>query len=177
MSGKKIFLITLAVAALILLASKWAQVQAALAKFGVPKLGGDAGSPDAAANGNTGFTGGGTSTGGGSASLNWNKILRKGSNGPEVQVLQTWLYSLNARMKRVVTRYGADGNFGTETETLLKAYAGGVTSTTLSAAQPMLNGSGSVATPAYTGGGAATSIGAAANSIFQQLGLSYTRPN
>ena len=162
MSGKKIFLITLAVAALILIASKWSAVQAAI------------GIKPKDATGSDGLTGtGGTSTGSSStpaapAQLDYNKVLRKGVKGNEVRLLQQWLYDLNKNGKRVVTRYSADGDFGTETESLLRSYMN-TTSTTLGYAQNALGApTPSTATPTYASAGG--SVANAATSFLASLG-------
>lgn len=153
MSGKKIFLITVVVAVVILLGSKWNEVKAMVAK---QAGGGDASSNDE--NSSASLGGGSKSNVGSTAApLNYGLLLKKGSKGSEVAQLQSWLYALNATQKKVVTRYTADGDFGTETENLLKAYMR-TSQTTLNQAYPVIGNSSattSTATPTYTAGSAA----------------------
>lgn len=68
------------------------------------------------------FTGGGTP----SPSSNDSFPLKKGSKGYNVTRLQTALKKLNAS---ALPRYGVDGDFGSETESALKAQTGKTTCT------------------------------------------------
>lgn len=67
--------------------------------------------------------------------LNCSKPLKKGSTGPEVQQLQTWIQMVN---KNALPKYGADGNFGQETLSALQTLTG-ASSLSLNTAQQLLN--------------------------------------
>ena len=53
--------------------------------------------------------------------LDYKLILKKGSNGPEVRQLQTWLLMVD---KTCLPKYGNDGDFGQETLSALQKFTG-----------------------------------------------------
>lgn len=70
-----------------------------------------------------------------SKALDYKLVLKKGSSGPEVQKLQTFLLMVD---KNCLPKYGNDGDFGQETLSALQKYTG-YTSITLNDAIDQIN--------------------------------------